>query len=601
VESHLVITLLGERRRSVEVHGLLSGSRRLDVRVVKVRIRGFIGNITLIVPFDLEEGAVIVVVHANLLVEHLIRPEPETAKVLIILKSLKLRLDGLEPISNLSRDMERSAVSILLQSGVVDAEHANLGKILLNTVLEVDKEVTVLRILITDSIIKTDELSGLKRNAEEVIHELIIETSISDVVFLISTLNRGNGVLPELHVRASLLLNARNPVLRVKRTRANKLLIPRTDILHPISHGVRATATTTIGVGAVGQIVPAVTDDETTSLTLLGGELIVVTNNIHSMATLAESLTVHEELTVHVEHRRKNASAELRTIETIGGALHSETSGALDATLPVGVVAREEVDSVVHLRRPCKRTVLFDHQALSLDDVVSSGHRLNVELDGVLSQSLLHVRAVVLMIRVSVRADGRRKNLGVHLLKVVKPPDFTTLSAVMENEITNDITNVGVVLASLDHGDTISLFIETDVLILLEEALLDTVLTVALLKNTNGSEVPAGATVLLIVARSLVLSCIAIRKITLVPGHMSCLLSDATNAGSTLSTGETMEITMEITTGFAHVTHLILLLKTHAGTTGIISQRHAGDEHASDNSRRNDNSLHCLQTSYFLY
>jgi len=342
-----------------------------------------VGSIALVVPLDFEVSAVIVVVHTNLLVEHLIGPEPETAKVFIILEHLKLRLDGTEPVSNLGRDVERSAVNVLLLGGGIIAEHANLSKILLNRVLKADKEVTILLVLVTDSVVKADEFSRLKGDAEKVLHELVVEASLGDIV-LVTVLKRSVGVLATTHVRTSLLLNARDPVFRVKRTRADGLLVPGADILHPVGHRVRATATTTIGVGAVGEIVPAVTDDEATGLALLGSELIVVANDIHSVTTLAESLAVHEELTVHVEHGRENTGALLRTVVTVSGALNSKTRRALHAALPVRIIAREEVDSVVHLRRPGKRTVLLNHQTLGLDDVVSRSHGLDVELDGVI-------------------------------------------------------------------------------------------------------------------------------------------------------------------------------------------------------------------------
>jgi len=167
-------------------------------------------SIALIVPLNVEVSAVVVVVHANLLVEHLIRPEPETAKIFIILKNVKLVLNRTEPVSNLGRNVERSAVNILILVGGIITKHANLGKILFNRMLHVDKEVTILLVLVTDSIIKALELSGLKRNTKKVIHEVLVKAGLGDIV-LFSVLKRGmvallathEGQLPAQRKRAS--------------------------------------------------------------------------------------------------------------------------------------------------------------------------------------------------------------------------------------------------------------------------------------------------------------------------------------------------------------------------------------------------------------
>jgi len=586
----LIVAALGEWRGGLKVHLLLGEGGALDEGVVEVSVLGRVSSVALIVPLDLKVGAVVVVVHTDLLVEHLIGPEPETAKILIISKSIALSLDGTEPVGDLGRDVERSAVGVLLLGLGVVAEHADLGKILLNRVLEADEEVTELRVRITDSVVKALELSGLEGDREKVLHELVVQASLGDIVLVI--LER---TLTDATVRTSLLLNARDPVLRVKRTRADSPLVPGADVLHPISHGVRATATTTVGAGAVGQIVPAVTDDETTGLALLGGELIVVTNNVHGVATLADGLAVDEELTVHVEHGRKNASAGLRAIVAVSRALDSKTRRALHTTLPIRIIAREEVDSVVHLRRPGKRTVVQDHQALSLHDVVSSSHALDVKLDGVLGKSSFHARALVLVLRIRhVGADRGRKNLVVHILKVVQPPDFTTLSAVVEDKVTDDIANIRMVLASLDHSETISLLVKTDVLILLEVTLLDTVLTVALLKDTNGGKVPASATVLLVVTRSLVLGGIAVGEVTLAKGVSSTSLLETTGMSNALHTRATNTTGKSSRGAMMAKSNVIvhLLLGIGASATSNVRHRNARKQHASDNSCRNKNSLH---------
>jgi len=154
----------------------------------------------------------------------------------------------------------------------------------------------------------------------------------------------------------------------------------------------------------------------------------------------------------------------------------------------------------------------------------------------------------MLVIGISVIADRAGKNLVVQVLKVVKPPDFTSLSAVVESKVTDNIANVGVILARLDHREAKSLLVETDVLILLKKALLDTVLTIALFKNTEGSEIPAGSTVLLIVARGLVPGDIAVGQIVIIPGEMSVFLHDIGSASSALGASEAVKITsVEIT------------------------------------------------------
>jgi len=539
---------------------------------------GCVSEITLIIPLNFKVGAVIVVVHTNLLVKHVIGPEPETAEVFIILEDIELFLNRTEPISDLSRDVEWSAVNILIAIGSIVAEHANLGKILLDRVLEVDEEITELGVLITDGIIEADKLGGLEGDGEEVLHEVFVEASLTDIV-AVADLGRSNSVLPETHVWTSLLLDTRDPVLGVKRARADSLLVPGADFLHPISHRVRSTATTTIGAGAVGEVVPAVTDDETTGLTLLGGELIVVTNNIHSVATLTESLTVHEELTVHVEHGRENTGASLGAIVTVGWALHGKTGRALNAALPVRIVAREEVGSVVHFRRPGKRTVVLNHETLGFDDIVSRSHRLDVKPYGVVGKSLLHAGTFKLVIRISVRTNRRRKNLGVHFLKVVKPPDFTTLSAVMENKITNNITNIRMILASFNHSNTVSLLVKTHVLVLLQELLLDTILTIALLKNTNGGKVPAGTTILLIITRSLILGSITIRKIIIVLYSTNFI-----SVHHTTSTSSTLRASITRTTNSINIYDILLntILGCSACTTCIVSNRNTSKKQTSD-------------------
>jgi len=568
----LIVASLRERRGSLKVHLLLSEGGALDVSVVELRVGLSIGEITLIVPLNIKVGGVEVVVHTNLLVEHLIRPEPETAKILIIAENIKLSLDGTEPVGDLGRDVEWSAISILLLGCGIITEHANLGKILLNRMLHADQEVTILGVRITDGIINALELGGLKRNRKEVVHEFLVKASVLDIIL-------AKLAITHTTRRTSFLLHTRDPVLRVKRTRADSLLVPTADVLHPICNRVRATATTTIGALTVGKIVPAVTDDETTSLTLLGSELIVVANHVHSVATLTDGLTMHEELTVHVEHRRKHTGASLRTIVTISWALNCKTRRTLSAALPIRIIAREEVDSVVHLRRPGKRTILLDHQTLSLHDIVSSGHALDVELDGIGFKSFLHARAFVFMSMIRpIGANRARKNLIVQILQVVEPPDFTTFSAVVEDKVTNDIANIRMILASLDHRKTISLLIQTNVLILLQEILLDTILTVALLKDTDCGKVPASATVLLIITRSLVLCCITIRKISVILCTSSIELLEATSTSNAFSTSA-----MDALSHVDSSSLFLFVLEHHACLTCDVSHRDASKKHASDN------------------
>jgi len=243
----------------------------------------------------------------------------------------------------------------------------------------------------------------------------------------------------------------------------------------------------------------------------------------------------------------------------------------------------------MHLRRPGKRTIMLDHQTLSLHDIVSSGHTLDVELDGVGCKSFFHARALQLVIRSGlVLTNSRRKNLVVKFLQIVEPPNLTTLSATVVNKVTNNITNIRMILASLDHRDTISLLIKTNVLIGLKETLIDTVLTITLLKNTNSGEIPAGTTILLVITRSLVDRRKTIRKISLGSCILGRSLLEATCTSNTLTANTfylTNQVTLALGTGNKTPVKLILLLLFGSGacTTSNIRHRDACQKYASDN------------------
>jgi len=92
---------LRERRRTVEVDGLLDAGGLLDEGVVLVGVLGLVGKIGHVVPLDVEVSGVVVDIETDLLGKHLIGPEPVAAEVLVVLEDIELGVNGSEPVGDM--------------------------------------------------------------------------------------------------------------------------------------------------------------------------------------------------------------------------------------------------------------------------------------------------------------------------------------------------------------------------------------------------------------------------------------------------------------------------------------------------------------------